>query len=297
MSATPDRPRRLGRGLEALLGSAAASSTPSELQRLPLSQIRPNPYQPRRSFAPEELAELQSSIRANGLLQPITVRSASNGSGYELIAGERRLRAATALGWTDIPAVVKELDDRALLTLALVENLQRADLNPVEEAEGYQRLLDNFGLTQQQIADAVGRDRATVANALRLLGLPVSVRRMLTDGQLSAGHGRALLGVREETAIIALAKEAVAKGLSVREVERRVREATPARNKTTTRSDGAAGRPAEAKRLEDRLRKRFQTDVTVVLDGPSKGELRFKFYSNDDLGRILDMMLPHGDDD
>lgn len=290
----PEKPRRLGRGLEALLGTAAAPPA-SDFQKLSISQIRPNPYQPRRQFQPEELADLQASLRANGLLQPVTVRTAPSGGGYELIAGERRLRAATALGWTEIPALVKELDDRALLTLALVENLQRADLNPVEEAEGYLRLQESFELTQQQIAEAVGRDRTTVANALRLLTLPASVRRMLADGKLSAGHGRALLSLRDESAILAMAKEAIADSLSVRELERRAKARTPDPSRKPARQPDVPTASSEVRRLEDRLRKHFQTDVAVFLDGPAKGELRIRFYSNDDLARILDLMLPEGE--
>ena len=161
--------------------------------RLPISQIRANPYQPRQEFRPEDLADLEASLRANGLLQPITVRPAPNGSGFELIAGERRFRAATRLGWTEIPAIVRETDDRTLLTLAMVENLQRADLDPIEEADGYHRLMEEFDLSQQEVADVVGKDRSTVANALRLRQLPAAVRRLLQEKQMSAGHARALL--------------------------------------------------------------------------------------------------------
>src|SRR5688500_2521085 len=228
---TADKPRRLGRGLEALLGasfqpvpSTREAQARGELQRLRLAEIQPNPYQPRRTFAPQELADLEASLRATGLRRPITGRPAANGAGYELIAGERRLRAASQLGWQEIPALVRDLDDRALLTLALVENLQRADLNPLEEAEGYQRLVDEFSLTQQQVADVVGKDRTTVANTLRILQLPASVRRMLADGQLSAGHARALLSLGNEREITDLAREVATNGLSVREVERRARE-------------------------------------------------------------------------
>ena len=288
----PEKPRRLGRGLEALLGAPAPAAAPaSDLLRIPLSQIKPNPFQPRHNFAPDELADLQTSLRTNGLLQPVTVRSAAAGAGYELVAGERRLRAATALGWTDIPALIRELDDKALLTMALVENLQRADLNPVEEAEGYQRLQDTFSLTQQQIADAVGRDRATVANAVRLLALPTSVRRLLSEGKLSAGHGRALLALKEEASIVAMARDAVASGLSVREVERRARESATAPRSAKRSGDASTSSP-EVRRIQDQLRKHFQTDVAITLDGPTKGDIRLKFYSNEDLSRILDMLLP-----
>jgi ParB family chromosome partitioning protein len=210
-----DKPRRLGRGLEALIATTATAPTSAErraVQHVPIAQIRPNPYQPRKEFRPEDLAELQASLQANGLLQPVVVRPGADG-GYELIAGERRLRAATQLGWTDIPVVLRDIDDRTLLTLALVENLQRTDLNAVEEAEGYQRLIDDFGLTQQRVADIIGKDRTTIANTLRVLQLPVSVRQMVQQGDLTLGHARALLAFEDERAISEVAREVVAKVL------------------------------------------------------------------------------------
>jgi ParB family chromosome partitioning protein len=294
----PDKTRRLGRGLEALLATRQAVEAPppledqSALRSLPIAQIRPNPYQPRKEFRPEDLADLEASLRATGLLQPITVRKVVEGSGFELIAGERRLRAATRLGWAEIPAIVKEIDDRTLLTLAMVENLQRADLNPIEEAEGYQRLCEEFGLTQQQVAEVVGKDRTTIANMLRLLGLPASVRRMLHEGQLSAGHGRALLQVPNELAMADLAKEASARGLSVREVERRAREASPKGTgaKPAAPAPPRDDRPAEARRYEDQLRRHFQTDVAIHLTERAKGEIRIAFYDNEDFERLLELL-------
>ena len=294
----PDKPRRLGRGLEALIAAkepAASASTgdQSTLKRIPIAQIRPNPYQPRKEFRPEELADLEASLKASGLLQPITVRPASSGRGFELIAGERRLRSATRLGWTDIPAVVKEIDDQTLLTLALVENLQRADLNPLEEAEGYQRLIEEFALTQQQVADIIGKDRTTVANMLRVLNLPATVRRMLQESQITLGHARALLAVNDERTMVELAKEVATKGLTVREVERRAREgaqkaATPA---VQPYRQAAPARPAEAQQIEDQLRRYLQTDVRLSLNGSSRGEIRIQFYNNDDLTRVLELVL------
>jgi ParB family chromosome partitioning protein len=291
-------PRRLGRGLEALLGAAATAAEPSvPLKQIPVKEIRANPFQPRKNFRAEEIAELQASLAASGLLQPITVRAVAGREGYELIAGERRLRAATALGWSEIPAIVKSLDDRTALTLALVENLQRADLNPIEEAEGYQRLIDEFGVTHQDVARAVGKDRSTVANMLRLLGLPQSLRQMVRDGQLSFGHARALLGAGSERAMIALASDAVANGLSVREVERLVREQAP-------KPAGARPRPAmnapspglnpTLRDIQDRMRAYLQTDVRVELSGPESGTIGIRFYSNDDLERVLELVLKHG---
>lgn len=295
-----EKPKRLGRGLEALI---AGRTTPekeappaSALRDIPISEIRANPYQPRKEFRPEELADLESSMRASGLLQPITVRPAATGGGYELIAGERRLRSATRLGWTKVPAVVKEIDDRTLLTLALVENLQRADLNPIEEAEGYQRLIEEFGLTQQQVADVIGKDRTTVTNLLRVLNLPATVRRLVQDGKLSVGHARALLAVGSEPAMLDLAQAASDQGLSVREVERRARDGGAPRRLQREPSAGgnsttAIDRPAEARRIEDQLWRRLQTDVKLSLSGADKGEIRIAFYSNDDLARLLDLML------
>lgn len=305
-----DKPRRLGRGLEALLGATTAPSTPTPssaqtaaeavppsarnpLQSIPIAQIRPNPFQPRKEFRAEELAELEASLRASGLLQPITVRHATNGDGYELIAGERRLRAATRLGWSDIAAVVKDIDDRTLLTLALVENLQRSDLNPIEEAEGYQRLVKEFGLTQQQVAEVTGKDRSTVANLLRVLNLPSQVRAMVQGSQLSLGHARALLALGDERAIIALANEVIARELSVREVEQRVRGKSQEPEKLPrAKTDGAAARRSpEVKRLEDELRRHLQTDVTISLAERDRGRIEIAFYSADDLDRVLELVL------
>jgi ParB family chromosome partitioning protein len=292
MSAPDKQPRRLGRGLEALLASRqAAEPTPEErsaLRSLPVGEIRPNPYQPRKEFRAEDLADLEASLRATGLLQPVTVRKVRDGQGYELIAGERRLRAATRLGWAEIPAIVKDIDDQTLLTLAMVENLQRADLNPIEEAEGYQRLADEFGLTQQQIAEVVGKDRTTIANCLRLLGLPGSVRRLVAEGAISAGHARPMLALGREHAIVDLAREIVAQGLSVREVERRVREGVGRPPRPEAR-EGPDPRPAEVRRIEDQLRRQFGTDVTIALRETDKGEIRIAFYSADDFERVLEL--------
>ena len=296
-----DKPRRLGRGLDALLASrvatpaaAVAREVGEVLRALSIDEIRPNPFQPRKEFRPEDLAELESSLRTNGLLQAITVRPAANGHGYELIAGERRLRAATRLGWKEIPAVIKEIDDQALLTLALVENLQRADLNPIEEAEGYQRLIIDFSLTQSEVAEIVGRDRTTVANMLRLLNLPTSIRGMVRDGQLTTGHARALLAVSNEREMIELAREIVAKGLTVRDVEQRARDVSSASSPRTTRrknGERASGLNAELKRLQDELRRHLQTDVTITVGEHERGKIEIAFYSSDDLERVLDLVL------
>lgn len=297
MTPPPDRTRRLGKGLGALLGANSTASLDeranetSAPQAIPISRIRANPYQPRKEFRPEDLADLEASLRSSGLLQPITVRPAPSGSGYELIAGERRFRAATRLGWKEIPAIVREIDDRTLLTLALVENLQRADLNPLEEAEGYQQLADEFELTQQEIAEAVGKDRSTIANLLRLLSLPASVRRLIQQGQLSAGHGRALLGLPDERAIQELARVAATEQLSVRETERRVRALANPKKPAPEKQKGADRRPPEVRRIEDELRQLFQTDVQIALSGAEKGRISLNFYSGDDFQRIIEQIL------
>jgi len=282
--------RRLGRGLEALLGpTREEAEREGSLVELPVKDIRPNPLQPRRKVDPTALEELKSSIQQAGLLQPVVVRPAPGGSGFELIAGERRLRACQALGWEKIPAVRRDVDDRTVLTLALIENLQRDDLSAVDEARGYERLIAEFELTQQDVAIAVGRDRSTVANALRLLKLPDAVLQMLHDGHLSVGHARALLALDDARAVTALAREATAQGLSVRDVEDRVRGGrAPERRPRLKR--GLAPAP-EVRRVEDALRRRLGTDVRVSLRAKGKGQLHVAFYSNDDLARILELIL------
>ncbi len=290
MTETVASRRRLGRGLEALLGpTREEAEREGSLVELAIADIRPNPYQPRRDLDPAALEELTASIRKAGLLQPVVVRQAPGNGSYELIAGERRLRACQALGWEKIPAVKREVDDRTVLTLALVENLQRDDLSPVDEARGYERLIAEFSLTQQDVADAVGRDRSTVANALRLLKLPAAVLTLLHDGGLSVGHARALLALDDTRLVTSLAKEAVDAGLSVRDVEDRVRGGrAPVRRPRLKRGQGQA---PEVRRIEDALRRRLGTDVRVTLRAKGKGQLHVNFYSNDDLARLLELIL------
>jgi ParB family chromosome partitioning protein len=306
-----EKGRRLGRGLEALIARAPtrapvvespsraepsaeptlAVANDSPYRSLPLVKIRPNPLQPRKEFREEDLADLEASLRVSGLLQPVTVRPSPRGDGFELIAGERRFRAAQRLGWSEIPAVVRDVDDQMLLSLAMVENLQRADLNPIEEAEGYEQLIRDFALTQQEVADIVGKDRSTVANTLRLLGLPASVRRLVWDGAITVGHARALLGLGEPSQMADLARVVVAEGLSVREVEQRVR-VTEQIKKTGTATTPTDSRSAEVRRIEDRLRKHLGTDARIVQTGKSsKGELRIPLYNDEDFERVLELIL------
>lgn len=303
-----DAPRRLGRGLEALISTAkaqreaapmatgTASQPTTDLLTIRIADVSANRFQPRRVFVESDLGELEASIRASGLLQPITVRT-REGGGWELVAGERRLRAAGRLGWTEIAAIVRNFDDRAMLTLALVENLQRTDLNPLEEAEGYQRLIDEFELTQQQVADAVGKDRTTITNMLRMLNLPSAVRQMVERGQITAGHARALLAVKDERRQLELANEIVARQLSVREVEARARaisDASGSKPQKTPPPSPALVPPNSdpaVRRVEEQLRRRLQTDVTVQALGNERGVVRISFYNHDDLERVLDIVL------
>ncbi len=273
-----------------------SGSEPSELQRIPLALIRPNPFQPRREFPEAEIAELRASLKASGLLQPVVVRS-TNGV-FELISGERRYRAASQLGWQEIPAIVRAADEQTMLTLALIENLQRADLNAVEEARGYERLHTEFQLTHQQISEAVGKDRSTVSNLLRLLALPAQVLRMLEQAQLSMGHARALLALDNVEAIRRLAADIVARQLSVRDTERAVRVlVTPPHGGSTTPSTAPPtaavepSTPPAVRRIQDALRRALQTDVSIQLSAKEKGAINIAFYSLDDLDRVLELIL------
>jgi ParB family transcriptional regulator, chromosome partitioning protein len=283
---------RLGKGLGALLGEYLgddqATGTPPQTRNVAVSAIAPNPYQPRREFGDAELADLAASIRENGLLQPIVVRPAPNGAGakWELVAGERRWRAIMRLGWTELPAVVRDVDDRTLLVLALVENLQRAQLSALEEAEGYQRLADEFTLSQQQVADVVGKERSTVANAVRLLGLPVSVRQLLRDGRLSAGHARALLGLDKDREIADAAKQAAEEGWSVRQVEAFVKRAKHGHRATPKEKP----RPATERLLEEELQRVFGTEVKIRRGRGEKGTVEIPFFSHDDFERIYELL-------
>jgi ParB family transcriptional regulator, chromosome partitioning protein len=296
MAADRTPPRRLGRGLDALLGATQrepGASPPSPLQQLPVAEISPNPLQPRRQFNPEEFAELKESLRASGLLQPVTVRPNPAGRGYQLIAGERRWRAAQALGWDTISAVVRDADDHTLLALALVENLQRSDLNPLEEAEGYRRLSGELGLTQVRVAELTGKSRSTVANLLRLLELPEAVQAMVRSGELTAGQVRPLLALGEASAIVELAEEVRAKKLPARAVEQRTGGARRAKLAASKRR-----KPADAGTsfVVERLRRRLQTDVSVTARRGGGGDIHVRFYSPDDLERLLERMGAGGDE-
>lgn len=280
--------KRLGRGLEALLGpiSRADAEAQGALLEVAVSSIRPNPYQPRARLDEPQFQELVSSLETTGLLQPIVLRRHLDG--YQLIAGERRWRAALQLGWQKIPAIIKDADDRTLLTLALVENLQRDNLSAIEEAHSYQRLVEEFKLSQAEVARLVGRDRSTVANALRLLKLPAEVADMVDDGRLSEGHARALLGLAERAQMARLAQDAATYGWSVRDLEAKVRSGRPAGKRGIIRGRQLS---PEHRRIEDALRQRLGTDVKVTARRRGRGQVAVSYYSDDDLARVLELIL------
>lgn len=283
---------RLGKGLGALLrehmGEEGGPQAGVSARMLPVSSIAPNPYQPRREFSEADLEDLTSSLRENGLLQPIVVRPAPGGGGkWELVAGERRWRASMRLGWIEIAAVVRDVDDRTLLVLALVENLQRSQLSALEEAEGYNRLAEEFTLTQQQVAEVVGKDRSTIANALRLLNLPASVRQLMRDGKLSAGHARALLGLENDRRIADVARQAVEEQWSVREVESHVKRA---KQPTRAAQPREKSREASERMLEEELQRVFGTDVRIRRSRGNRGRVEIPFFSAEDFERIFELM-------
>lgn len=285
------RKERLGRGLSALLGEYLGEPTaPGEVRTIPLKAISPNPLQPRQEFAPEDLADLSTSIRTNGLLQPLLVRpDPASRERFQLVAGERRLRAITGLGWEEVPAVIREVDDETLLVLALVENIQRAALSPLDEAEGYRTLTERFGLGPAEVARAVGKDRSTVANALRLLRLPPSVRRLVEAGTLSAGHARALLTLEDATHAADLARRAAEEGWSVREVERRARTARGGTPRPTKAKAEALRIDPSLRVLEDELCAALGTRVRLRGD-TSLGTIEVPFASQGELERLFALL-------
>jgi ParB family chromosome partitioning protein len=285
---------RLGKGLGALLGQyLEPQAEDAEIRRVKLAAVVPNPLQPRRSFSDQELEELASSIRENGLLQPLVVRPAPGATDrYELVAGERRFRAVAKLGWEDVPVLVREASDETLLVLALVENLQREALNPLEEAEGYRSLVDRFSMSQADIARAMGKDRSTVANFLRLLNLPPSVRKLLESGELSMGHARALLSVEDTVRAGELARKAVREGWSVREMEHQAgREGNGSAPKRKRSS-----RPVDpvVRALEESLQESLSTRVAIKRGRKGRGVIEITFHGPEDFERVFELVTGHG---
>src|SRR6185312_11831982 len=299
----------LGRGLGALLGGAPTAAKPpsseapasvpvaahvptidprERVQRVALGRIRPCPFQPRKDFTPEALRELADSIREQGIVQPLIVRD--KGDHFELIAGERRWRAAQLLNLPEVPIILREADDRAVLELALIENLQRENLNPIEEAQGYSQLISQFQMTQEDVATKVGKSRAVVANALRLLKLPSALQTYIRDGRLSVGHAKVVLGLATEKQQQAAAERVIKEGLNVRQTEGLVaklqeRGVGPAKPGTIT----PLTKDAHVANLENRIRERLGTKVNLRY-AQGKGGLEISFYSDDELERILQIL-------
>jgi ParB family chromosome partitioning protein len=286
----------LGRGLGALLASTQIHpSNPNSINspeiraeegekilQLSIGEVNPSPLQPRRVFAEENLTELVDSIRSRGIFQPLIVRRSPKGIGYELIAGERRWRAARKLNLTKVPAIVRVASDQQVLELALIENLQRAELDPVEEADGYATLIETFGLKQDEVAERVGKNRTTVANALRLRSLSSEVRDLLRSKQITVGHAKAILGLSEAPAQNAVAREVVKRGLSVRQAEALVRRQT---NGTRGRKKGRGNQTADWRDLELRLQRATGTRVRIV-GKAERGHIELPYTSQDELERL-----------
>ena len=276
----------LGRGLGALIDDFSVPAAQEQITVLPLQKIEPNPKQPRRTFDPDALQSLADSIAEHGVVQPLAVRDAGNGY-YQIIAGERRWRAARLAGLTELPVVVLDADDQTVMELALIENLQRQDLNPMEEAEGYRVLMEEYGLTQEQAATRVGKSRPAVANALRLLALPDEVRAMVEEGTLSAGHARAVLTLNSQRLQKAAAQKIIALRLSVRQAEamckRMAAEEKPKKEKPALTVDYVG-------ECEKALTKQLGRKVRIV-SGKRKGRFELEFYGQDDLQRLYEILL------
>jgi ParB family transcriptional regulator, chromosome partitioning protein len=283
--------RALGRGLSALLSDSVSVAQAEELHEIDIDLIDPNPDQPRSRFNEDKLEELAQSIKANGLVQPLLLRRGANGR-YQIVAGERRWRAAQRAGLPRVHAVVRSIPDSKLLELALIENIQREELNPIEEASAYQRLIHNLGLTQDEVAQQVGKDRSSVANYLRLLKLPEDVQRMLEDEVISMGHARALLGLDTKDQIRRLANEVAEKKLSVRQTEQAVKRVTSPQSpseRSTPSSNDANIRAAELKM------KRFLGSQVRIHLGSSGGRIEIDFGSTSELDRIYSIIMRKSD--
>lgn len=275
--------KRLGKGLGALINSNLLEEG-EQVNDVPVTQIRPNPYQPRKEFDTEALRELTESVKEHGIIQPLIVRKSIKG--YELVAGERRLRAAKEAGLAKVPVVIKTYNDQQIMEIALIENLQRENLNPIEEAEGYQKLLEHCSYTQEELSQKVGKSRPHVTNLLRLLQLPLTIREFVANHALSMGHARALIPVQNEEVQLKLAKDVMDKDLSVRQLEEMVKLLHVSRE---TKKKKPAKKEASIVQIEERLRTRFGTSVQIN-KGAKKGKIEIEFYSNDDLERIIELL-------
>jgi len=281
------RKMALGRGLDSLLPieSGAETETSRNYFQCDIELIRPNRYQPRHRFADEDLAELSDSIREQGILQPLLVRK--DGLGYELIAGERRLRASRLAGLQQVPVVIKDISDEALLEMSIIENIQREDLNPLDEAEAYHLLMTEFNLTQEEAAKRVGKSRPAVANSLRLRQLPEAIKETMLDNTLSMGHARALLGAETPAQQLAAWRTVMAKGLSVRQTEALIRQLKKGRNPSPKTLLDSETNYLES--LAEELSRRFGTRVSIMRRG-KKGKVEIDFFNDNDLNRLLELL-------
>jgi len=282
--------RRLGRGLNALISNSDTKlieGENSQVKKIDLKLIEPNPYQPRKIFNQEELDELTQSIKEHGLIQPIIVRKAESDSGYQIVAGERRYRASKSLKLKEIEAIITDIDEQQMMEIALIENLQRKDLNPIEEAEAYQQLIDTFNLVQAQLAKRVGKSRSSIANSLRLLKLPDEIKEYVSRGTLAMGHARALLAIEDIDLQKEVAQEIIDKELSVRETEKLIKwlksKSSQPKKKNTTKKD------PNVTIVEEKLRGILGTKVAIQ-SGKKKGKIVIEYYSNDDLSRIIEVL-------
>jgi len=278
----------LGRGLDALISSAnTVEEAKNSVVELKINDIDPNTRQPRKTFDQERLEALAESIKEHGVVQPIIVKS--EGSRYVIVAGERRWRAAKLAGLKTIPAIIKDMTSREVMEIALIENLQREDLNPIEEAEAYQRLIEEYSMTQEEVAKLVGKSRTAVANSVRLLSLSKEIKEMITDGRLTSGHARALITVSDEKKQLNLANQIIEKGLNVRDAEKlaSMEDKKQKKNRKQKPADRIA---AEFKNLEDKLRSVYGTKVSLY-DGNGKGKIVIEYYSDEEFDRIIDLLL------
>lgn len=272
----------LGKGINALFPGESLSNAET-VEQIHVKSIKPNPYQPRKVFDKEAIGELCDSIKEHGILQPIILRK--KGTTYEIVAGERRFRAAKLAGLDELPAIVRDLTDEETMELAILENLQREDLTPIEEAEAYHKLMDNLKMTQEQLAFRLGKSRSHIANHIRLLGLPEKVRELLTKGELSMGHGRTLLGLRKKGQILFVAEKVLKEGLNVRQLERLVQKL----NEDVPRETKTEKKDLFLQERESHLREYFGTSVKIKKT-KDKGKIEIEFFSEDDLERILELL-------
>lgn len=287
----------LGRGIDALFSEFAefdkVDANDERVQEIELSSIRPNPYQPRRTFDEEALNELAASIKQNGVFQPIILRESSV-KGFEIIAGERRFRASKLAGKETIPAIVREFDEETMMQVAVLENLQREDLTPLEEAEAYSMLMSNLKLTQEEVAQRLGKSRPYIANYLRLLGLPEEVKKMLQDNDIAMGQARTLLGLKDKDQIVKVAKKVMKENLTVRQIEQLVTQMNQPKEKPASKEKQK--KPSYIRESEERLMDKFGTNV-IINEKKNKGKIEIEYLSPEDLTRILDILEIQFDDE